>query len=203
MVANRKELALRKLSEISDGQMKEAIEQLSLHVKARLRLGSPMDRTKWGAHTEASLGVDPVAYYVGETIKRLYDPNGWDWKFETFTLAEQLIRIANKIISDKVTQYKLKKETSPIRLDKDIADVYDLPEIQDEDEEVFERVRELAYEVSKDDDSLAYFALRYFEDADFSTIASELGITIDEVYVLKRKLVRRLVSRKDELNNSK
>ncbi|MGA2623823.1 MAG: hypothetical protein ABSF91_08230 [Bacteroidota bacterium] len=202
-MANRKELALRKLSEISDGQMKEAIEQLSLHVKARLRLGSPMDRTKWGAHTEASLGVDPVAYYVGETIKRLYDPNGWDWKFETFTLAEQLIRIANKIISDKVTQYKLKKETSPIRLDKDIADVYDLPEIQDEDEEVFERVRELAYEVSKDDDSLAYFALRYFEDADFSTIASELGITIDEVYVLKRKLVRRLVSRKDELNNSK
>lgn len=196
----QREIALQKLHELPDAEVELAIKQLALHVKARLRLGSPSDRTKSGAHCEANLGVDPVDYYVGESIKRLFDPNGWEWQHERFTLPEQLKRIANKILSDKVAEYKKRKEADPIAIDKDISEFYDLPEVQDIDEETFQRLRDLSYEVSKDDDDLAYFALRYFEDADFATIATELGKETDYVYVLRKKLVRRLISRKDDFN---
>jgi hypothetical protein len=198
----RREQALKELHEVPEQEVQDAIKELSLHVKARLRFGSLLDRTHSGAHSEVNLGMDPVNYYVGESIRRLFDPNGWEWQFEKFTLAEQLKRIANKIISDKVCQYKIKKESAPLRMDMDVSDMYDLSESQDVDEEVFVRLRDLAYELSKDDDNLAYFTLRYFEGADDKTIAAELRLQmIEDVYVLRRKLVRRLISHKDELNN--
>lgn len=107
---DRKELVLKKLANISDEEMEIAIKQLTHHVNARLRINSINDRTKSGAHSEPILGVDPVMYYVNESLKRIYDPNGWDWKFEERTLTEQLCRIANKLISDQVKRYKKERE---------------------------------------------------------------------------------------------
>lgn len=195
----KREQALKRLQEISDEEMRDAIKELTLHVKARLRFGSLADRTKSGAHSEASLGVDPIDYYVGDSIKRLFDPDGWEWKFERFTLAEQLKRIANKLLSDSVERYKRRKENAPVIVEKDVSEIYDLPDQSGVDEETFTRLRDLAYEVAKDDDNLAWFTLRYFEGATDDAIAGELKIKKEEVYVLRKKLVRRLVARKDEL----
>jgi hypothetical protein len=195
----QRERGLRRLHEVPEKEVEDAIKQLTLHIKARMRLGSFFDRTKTGAHSEVNLGMDPIDYYVGESIRRLFDPGGWEWQFEKFTLPEQLKRIANKIISDKVAEYKRKREIAPSAIDKDVSNLYDLSDNQDVDEEVFARLRELAYELSKDDDDLAYFALRYFEGGDGGTIAAELGLEAKDVYVLRRKLVRRLTSHKDEL----
>jgi len=197
----KRQQSLQKLHGLPDQEVEDAIKQLTLHVKARLRFGSIADRTKSGAHSETNLGVEPVDYYVGESIRRLFDPNGWIWQFEKRSLAEQLKRIANKIISDKVQTYKRGKETAPLPIDKDVSDCFDIPEEVEVDEEVFAKVRELSYELSKDDDNLAYFALRYFEGADESTIATELGFTVKDIYVLRKKLVRRLISHKDELSD--
>ncbi len=197
---NRRELVLDKLQNISDEDVKDAIMQLTLHVRARLRWGSFFDRTKTGAHSENNLGMDSVDYYVGESIRKLFEPQGWDWKFEKFSFAEQLKRIANKLISDKVSSYKNNKESKLEFIDKDIEEIYNLSDSSNgDDDELFEKLRELAYEVSKDDDNLAYFSIRYFESANFNTIAEELGISVEQVYVLRKKLVRRLIPLKNEL----
>ena len=199
----RRELVLTKLQKIPDDEVKEAIKQLTHYVKARLRYRSLSDRTKSGAHGQKNLGMDAIDFYVGESIKRLYDPTGWDWKFEKFTLAEQLMRIANKLISSKVDEYKNKKEKLPIIDERDAGDIYDLQEIAlkniDGNEEIYEKLVKLSHELSKDDDNLQYFTLRYFEKADFDIIAKEMNLQINQVHVLRKKLVRRLMNYKAEL----
>lgn len=200
---NRRETVLRKLQSLSDDEFKEAMKQLIHHVKARLRIGSKMDRTKSGAHSPKNLGMPSIDYYVGESVKRLYDPNGWDWKFEIRSLAEQLMRIANKLISDKVAVYKAKQNGLPVFDNRDAGDIYNLEEIAENEingnEELCSNLIKYAHEVSKDDDNLQYFVIRYFEKASFETIANEMNIEVEKVYVLRKKLVRQLLNYKEEL----
>ena len=200
----RRELVLKKLQELPDSEVMEAINQLTHHVKARLRFKSFFDRTKTGAHGEKNLGMNAIDYYVGESIKRLYDPNGWDWKFEKFTLAEQLMRITNKLISYKVESYKAKKLVLPEFDNRDASDIYDLAnhkmENSDDEEEICSKLIDMAHELSKDDDNLYYFTIRYFENAKFSTIADEMKLSLEQIYVFRKKLVRRLMKNKEKLN---
>lgn len=199
----RREAVLKKLQGLSEDEVEEALRQLTHHVKARLRFGSKADRTKSGAHGEKNLGMEAIDYYVGESVRRLYEPNGWDWKYEKFTLAQQLMRIANKLISDKVADYKAKKDWIPIFDERDTTDIYDLQTNAANDargnEEIYSKLIQFAHDVSKDDDDLQYFVIRYFENAPFVTIASEMNVEIEKVYVLRKKLVRRLMDYKEEL----
>lgn len=202
----RRELVLRKLQEIPDSEMNKVIHLLTLHVKARLRYRSLIDRTKTGAHGQNNLGMNAIEYYVGESIKKLFDSNGWDWKFEELTLTQQLTRIANKLITDKVSDYKNKKKKDglPKFKDQDIGDLFDvsdsLPEVNHiEQETTYAKLIEFAIEQSKEDDNLHYFTIRYFEDAKYETIAVEMNISIEQVYALRKKLVRRLMQYKKEL----
>lgn len=199
----RREIILRKLQDLPDDEVAEAIKQLTHHVKARLRIGSKMDRTKSGAHSSKNLGMPSIDYYVGESIKRLYDPNGWDWKFEIRTLAEQLMRIANKLISDKVADYNAKQDGLPVFDERDAGDIYDLQSIAANEakgnEEIYSKLIQFAHQVSMDDDDLQYFVIRYFEKASFTTIANEMNVEVEKIYVLRKKLVRRLMNYKEEL----
>lgn len=201
----RRETVLIKLQGLSNDEVAEALKQLTHHVKARLRIGSRLDRTKSGAHGEKNLGMTAIDFYVGESIKRLYDPKGWDWKFEKFTLAAQLMRIANKLISYKVEEYTNKKDSMPIIDERDAGDIYDLEETAIDNisgnEESYSKLIQLAHEQSKDDDNLQYFTIRYFEKASFGTIAEEMDMPIEQVYVLRKKLVRRLMNCKEQLTN--
>jgi hypothetical protein len=199
----RKELKLSKLQALSDDEVAEAIRQLTHHVKARLRFGTLVDRTKFGAHNEKFLGMDAIDFYVGESFKRLFDPDGWDWKFERFSFYEQLARIATKLISDKVKEYRGKVERMPDFDPRDVSDVYDLKSIALENipgnEELYSRLIEAAHKVSSDDDNLHYFTMLYFDGANAPTIAEEMGLTIAQVYVLRRKLVRRLMNIREKI----
>jgi DNA-directed RNA polymerase specialized sigma subunit len=113
------------------------------------------------------------------------------------------MRIANHLISWKVSAYKKSKDNLPEFDDRDAGDIYELSETSDCPDDVTEdtvtELTRLAYEVSKDDDNLSYFTMRYFEKADFKTIALEMGLSVEQVYVLRKKLVRRLLPFKNEL----
>lgn len=199
----RRELVLKKLHELPEEVIVDAVQKLTLHVKARMRLGSKLDKTKKGAYAEDFLGMPAVDFYVGESVKRLFDPKGWDWKFEKFSLSVQLIRIANKLISDTPKQFLNKKAKSPVFDNRDIGDIYDLESVASDNiegnEEEYARLVDLAYKVSEDDDELQYFVCRYFEDAENKNIAQEMGITVKQVHVLRKKLVRRLVTSMEKL----
>lgn len=199
----RREIVLNKLQNLPKEEVEDAIRQLIHHIKVRLLFRSLFDRTKSGAHGGQNLGMDAINFYVGESFRRLYEPNGWDWKYDKYSFAEQLIRIANKLISDKVSSYKKKKDSLPAFEEKDVSDFYDLSEIAQEDitgnEEVYSKLVEIAHKVAEDDDDLSYYTIRYFEAADPQTIASEMDIPIKQVYVLRKKLVRRLLNFKEVL----
>lgn len=200
----RREVVLKKLTELSNDEIDNAIKQLTLHVKARLRFNSIVDRTTAGAHSEQSLGIPAVEYYVGESIRKLYSPNdGWDWKFEKFTLVEQLTRIANSLISHNVDQHKNAKEKQklPVFEQKDISDIQDLGDEQLDDSHalVYRKLVDLAFKVSEDNDALSSFTVLYFDDEDFKGIATKMQISIKDVYALRKKLVRRLMKHKENL----
>jgi hypothetical protein len=199
----RRETVLNKLQGLSDDEVIEAIRLLTHHVRARLFFHSKVDRTKSGAHGEKNLGMNAIDFYIGESFRRLYEPNGWDWKFEKYTLAEQLIRIANKLISDRVADYKAKKDGLPVFDERDAGDINDLQQMAStnskDNEEVYSKLIQLAHEVSKDDDDLQYFVIQYFEGVHFATIAKEMNVDVKQIYVLKKKLVRRLMVCKEEL----
>lgn len=200
---NRREMVLKKLHQLPDNEVEEAIKNLTKHVCARLRFGSFFDRTKFGAHSEQRLGMEPVDYYVGESITRLYDPNGWDWKFETLSLSQQLTRIANKLMSDQVEKYKRERGKSPLPVDKDVGEYYDLADEQIDGEDWFEvacdKFIELALKLSEDDDNLFCFTTLFFDGYKYETIAKELKIEVKDIYVLHKKLLRRLMKHKQKL----
>lgn len=202
----RREIVLKRLHSLSDKEQEEAVSELTRFVMKKLRKGSKFDRTLSGAHSEQNLGEEAVSYYVGKSIIALYKPDGWDWKFEARSLAEQLIRIANKFISDEVVKYKRlrdKEGGNPAHkfISKDTNDLFDLLDTSENDHEistVLEKIFEIAKKCTVDDDNLHYFTLRYLDGAELKSIALEMDLTIDQVYVLKRKLVRRLESRKED-----
>lgn len=199
----RRELVLKKLHELPMEEVTEAIQQVTMHVRARMRLESKLDRTKKGAHSVDFLGMPAVDFYVGESIKRLYDPEGWDWKFEERSLSEQLIRIANKLISDKPKQYLNNQAKTPVFDNRDIGDIYDVEAVSDDNiegkEEEYSRLIDTAFEVANGDDDLEYFLIRYLEGAEYITIAQEMGIELEKVHVLRKKIVRRLSANKDKI----
>jgi DNA-directed RNA polymerase specialized sigma24 family protein len=200
----RRELVLKKLHSLSDEEQEYAVSELTSFVMKKLRKGSKFDRTLSGAHSEQNLGEEAVPFYVSKTITALYKPDGWDWKFEERSLAEQLIRIAKKFISDEVTKYKKLKEKeggdpSHKFVPKDANELFDLLDTSEDDNEISEvldKIFEVAKECTSDDDDLHYFTLRYLDGADFASISSEMDLKVEEVYVLRRKLVRRLESEK-------
>lgn len=202
----RRELVLKKLHLLSDQEQEKAVRELTRFVRNKMRKNSKLDRTLTGAHSEQNLGEEAVTFYVSKSITALYKPDGWDWKFEDRTLAEQLIRIANKFISDEVEKYrrlKDKEEGDPSHkfIPKDANELFDLLDTSENDKEISEildKIFEVAKECTVDDDNLHYFTLRYLEGTDFNSIASEMDLTLNQIYVLRRKLVRRLESRKDE-----
>jgi len=200
----RGELVLKKLHELSDEEIENAIKSLTKFVSARLKFNSYFDKTRTGAHSEGVLGVEPINYYVGESIRKLYDPNSWDWQFEKYTLSQQLTRIANKLISDQVAKYKRDKEKITFSTFKDASEYFDLAdESNDEDwhENTCNEIIELAFELSQDDDKLFYFTTMFFDGFKSKDIAKELNIAVEKVYVLHKKLLRRIIKHKDKLAN--
>lgn len=203
---NRKKEILKKLHSLSSLEEEEAITFVTRFVRARLRMGSRLDRTKSGAHSEQNLGEEADVYYVSKAIMALYEPEGWDWKYEDRTLGEQLKIIANKFISDEVKKYKSQKvQSQPKRkvLDKDISELFEELEVLDINEAdcstILDRIYNIAIEVSSDDDELNYFTLRYLEKASFTEIADEMNCEIKYIYTLRRKLVRRLESKMQQI----
>jgi len=202
----RRELVLKKLHALSNEEQEEGFKALTLCIRRKLRIGTKYDKTKRGAYSSDNLGDDALSFYLHKTVEALYNPkDGWDWKFEERTFAEQLVRIAEKFISDEPKRYtkKIEKNPLPITEDADISDILylfdNLEDDSEEKEELSLQLIRMSEECSEGDSDLELYVLMYFEGTEKETIASEMGITKDEVYVLRKKLLRRLQSRKEEI----
>ena len=95
---------LERLHAIKDKEWLEISDKLTVFVHFKLK-GWKILR---GAHSEQNLGVEPVEYYVGEAIGKLFGLE-WEWQFEKYSLIDQLKRIVGSMISTNVENYRKKR----------------------------------------------------------------------------------------------
>ena len=174
---------LEKLDRVTDAEWREALSALTAWIAWRLR-----GKTAYGAHSEKELGMSAADYYMGEAVMRLFECR-WEWQ-DRFTLQEQLIRMTGSLIDTQLRAYQLKMEEG--RCPKGEVDATTLADSLPDDYSTLDVAYEIAQAKVRGDKELETFldAIRTFDD--FKAISSHLKITIDQVYNLQKRLMRRL-----------
>lgn len=183
---NDKEIRKR-LDAISDKEWIDIIDKLTNWVSWKLKR-----KTLSGAHSEQNLGVNPVNYYVTEAISKLFAFE-WEWKFEKFTLLEQLQRIAGSIISANVVKFKKQKGEIVPTEDEILDALLEKNSSEEIDDNNYQLFLNALSECTKDDDELQLYALAIHECNSFDEMSKELGWDKAKLYVLQKKLTRRII----------
>ncbi|MBQ9293937.1 MAG: hypothetical protein IJ219_03305 [Bacteroidaceae bacterium] len=174
---------LEKLDRVTEAEWREALSALTAWIAWRLR-----GKTSYGAHSEEELGMPAADYYIGEAVMRLFECR-WEWQ-DRFSLKDQLIRMVGSLIDTQLKAYQLKVEEG--RCSTGEVDASTLSDSLPDDDYTLDVAYEIAQAKVKGDNELESFldAIRTFND--FKAISSHLNITIDQVYNLQKRLMRRL-----------
>lgn len=184
----RLEQVLQLIDKVSDNEWRVHAKKCKDHISLKLS-----NRTVYGAHSEKNLGMSPFDFYYTGAVSKIIDGT-WDWKFETYSLLEQLIRIIDSMISEEVRKYSTPKAQA-VKI-KDIGDAnlfdhiesdYDL-EQTDENEKEFIRQIEIVKQAIDGDDELELFHVCVESQMKYSEIAQEMKINIKRAYKLGEKL---------------
>lgn len=170
---------LEKLDELTDDDWLVCLELCRTHVKTKL-----YNRTAIGAHCSETLGMDAVDYYVGEAIEKIYT-GVWEWKFQKFSITDQLIRVINSMISEQVRKYKQAKEKDQTKIVSKEPDFYLFQEVEDVDtseEEIYENQVDLIFSAIEGDDFLESIFLAIHDGLDYTDIVKKLDITKIKLY---------------------
>ncbi|MEZ5199296.1 MAG: hypothetical protein R2764_23810 [Bacteroidales bacterium] len=192
---DRNDIISRMLTAIPDTEWKNIIDELTVFVGYKLK-----GKTVFGAHSENTLGVEPIQYYIHDAIEKLFS-HTWDWKYEDYTITEQLKRIIGSTISENVRKEKVKQNIKELSVEPNtlshLAGKVNNSEVDEEDAETKIKVfEEILFECSKDDPELEILVLALFETSDTNKIAEQTGWEKKKIYSLHRKLYRRARSYK-------
>jgi hypothetical protein len=118
-------------------QIKEQLDSITedewneICTRCKHFLKKKLHYTNYGAHSEKELGIPAVDYYLNEAIGKIFSFER-EWKYEKYPIVDQIIRIANSLISKNVEKYrrKIEKGQIEIRLDDSLEinlfeEVYD------------------------------------------------------------------------------
>jgi hypothetical protein len=181
------------LNAIGENEWLDVIDKLTTYVHFKLK-----GRTLFGAHSEQNLGSNPVEYYVDEAIGKLFGLE-WKWQFEKYSLLEQLQRVVSSMMSTNVEKFKAKKENLTL-MDEEKLVSLEKSEISDNDDEHYEVFKQALEECSKDDEELQLYVMALDECASFDEIVVATGFEKKKLYVLQKKMTRR-VTKFLETNN--
>ena len=176
---------LKQLNAISDNEWVDVIDKLTTYVHFKLK-----GRTIFGAHSEQNLGINPVEYYVDDAIGKLFSLE-WKWQFEKYSLLEQLQRVVGSMISTNVEKFKAKKE-SIILMDEEKLVSLEKSEIDGNEVQYYEVFKQALEECSKDDEELQLYVMALDECASFDEMVETTGIEKKKLYVLQKKMTRRV-----------
>lgn len=193
----RLEQVIQLIEKVSDDEWRVYAKKCKDHIN--IRVGN---KTAYGAHSDNNLEMSPFDFYFNGAVTKIMD-GSWDWKFENYTLLEQLIRIIDSMISEEVRKYKtLKAQSNTIHnvgdddLFDHIASDFDI-EASDENEQEFIRQIDLVKQSINGDKELELFYLCIENHMKFTEIAKEMQIDIKRAYKLGDKLkekTRKLIS---------
>ncbi len=176
----------KRLEAVFDKEWIVIVDKLTIFVHFKLR-GWKMFK---GAHSEQNLGIDAVNYYVNGAIEKLISLQ-WDWKYEKYTLFEQLKTIIGSMISTNVESFKSKKEKVILMEDKKLTTLVE-NETDDNSDDTYELFKEALEACSKDDDDLQLYVMALDEYNTFDEIADATGFEKKKLYVLQKKIGRRI-----------
>lgn len=166
------------LGSVSEAEWAEALHHLEKHLRRRLR-----HKTQSGAFCEAELGMSAVDYFRSEASFKLLT-GAWRWD-TCRTLADQLIIIADNLMSKHAQQYVKKPEVL------DLASIRDLVDSDDEQAMVDAAYHIAAKRVCGDRELEEYLqAVRQYND--YREISQHLHITINRTYKLQTRLLKKL-----------
>ena len=187
---------LEKLYRITEQEWIAVSKTCKEHIKMKIK-----HKTIFGAHSQARLGMDPFQFYFHEALTKLYD-GVWDWKFEKFSLLEQLTRIIDSLISEEVRKSKTAKEKgqkmkymdwSEEENEKYLSCLDDMVETEEQLAQV-ESYRSIVEQVCKDYPDYGYICLELQDGKKYSEIAQDCGWTMNELYK-KVELFKRQVNK--------
>lgn len=185
---NRLEKVLQRLTQVSDDEWKVIVTKCTEHIRLRL-----IHRQKMGAHSSQNLGIPAVDYYFKNAVEKLYR-GIWDWKFESYSLEEQLIRIIDSMISEEVRKYKTRKSQA-VRLSysddmnkyERYLDIFD-PEETEDLEQQFQDFVSTIEQAIEGDEELEFLYILIQEGKSNDEICEELDWDKHKLYKAKDRL---------------
>lgn len=190
---------LEKLHSISDKEWEKVIDELTIWAKIKLSY-----KTQFGAHSEETLGVDPITYYVDTAVDKLYSCE-WKWKTDKYSLVEQLKAIAGSLMSENVRKEKkndLEEINSKIKLipteTEELVDLSDRYAMENEENE-YEKERKESFEkalinCSDGDEDLSLYVTAFLICQTYDEICEELQWNKNKMRYIQQKLQRRLTN---------
>jgi hypothetical protein len=168
-----------------------ALNKCKKHIRLRLK-----QKTLFGAHSQATLGADPVDYYLSDCTHKLMF-GIWEWKNE-FTLLEQLIRIINSSLSKGVekTQTTKAKEFKIIYrpIEEEFYDL-DIPDTSVDDiarKKQLEENIKITEDAINGDNELEFFWEAIKEGKKRADIADLLDIKPKQLDKIKERFIRKI-----------
>ena len=108
-----------------------------------------------------------------------------------YSLLEQLRRVVGSMISTNVEKFKAKKE-SIILMDEEKLVSLEKSEIDGNEVQYYEVFKQALEECSKDDEELQLYVMALDECASFDEMVETTGIEKKKLYVLQKKMTRRV-----------
>lgn len=176
---------LVRLNAVSDVEWRNVVNELTKYVYFKLK-----GKTGFGAHTEQNLGAKPVEYYVNGAVAKLFSLE-WEWQFKKFTLLEQLQRIVGSMMSSNVEKERNKKDKLTYHDEEELVWLAGTEE-NEEDNLPYKLFREALHACSQDDEELQLYVMALDECKSFAEISVLLGLEKPKLYVLQKKITRRI-----------
>lgn len=187
---------LERLVQVPDKDWLDIQKVSKRHIQMKLKY-----YTLFGAHSERRLGMSAFEFYFHGAIEKLYDGT-WDWKFEEFSLQEQIIRIINSMISEQVRKSKTVKDATLSLLYIDLEcdeNEHLLSDADSYDESIEKEQRILSFialieEAIDGNDDYEYLWLALRDGKSNDEICLDCGWSKKELYK-KVELMKRMINR--------
>ena len=195
------EFNAKRLSGVSEKQWREALDEVTAYLRWRLA-----GKTQRGAHSEKELGMPALNYYQEEAVVKLIEGE-WKWQ-ERFTLGKQLEKIAADLVTKQVQKWERAhpnlmvdgrskmEDVVPLRKPELIEFTDDIEQygdtIDDDGQKELDETYEKVFVLVADDKELMLYVEAIVHCNRLDELPGYLGVTIQKVYRLQEKLMRRI-----------
>lgn len=172
-----------RLDMVGHPEWQQAIDVAKKYVEKKLKLFAPCE-----ALNERVFGMPAAEHFVLGAFDKLFTGE-WEWSAHR-AVHTQLVGISLSDIRHHLRDWQKQTHLEWVQLDERMADR------MAEDEEVLDFAYDIAEKAVKGDQALLAYLQAMRRCNNYEEMAKEMGIGIQQVYQLQRKLIRRIKKRR-------